>query len=72
VRNWPLFAAYGGARAVFPDAWVVDDVDTAVRRILETTSQDRWTSAGSEASDEAIHRFDWTEVAPAYDRLLRA
>jgi glycosyltransferase involved in cell wall biosynthesis len=72
VRNWPLFAAYGGARAVFPESWVVDDVDAAVRRILNTTHEDRWVSTGSGASVEAVRRFDWTEVAPAYDRLLRA
>lgn len=33
ARQWPMTAARGGARAVWPDTWVVDDVDGAVARI---------------------------------------
>jgi glycosyltransferase involved in cell wall biosynthesis len=71
VRNWPMYSAYGGARAVFPADWVVDDVDGAVERILATSSDEqRWHAEGAAASAAAAERFDWGRVAPRYDALL--
>jgi glycosyltransferase involved in cell wall biosynthesis len=34
VRDWPALAPYGGARGVWPDAWIVTTVDEAVARVL--------------------------------------
>jgi glycosyltransferase involved in cell wall biosynthesis len=73
VRNWPMLARYGGAHAIFPDSWVVDNVDAAAQRIIDMTGDEQtWRDAGDAASAHAMEKFDWVAVAPQYDRLLRA
>lgn len=38
VRNWPDAAPWaGGARSIYPDEWVVESVDEAVKRIRSTS-----------------------------------
>jgi glycosyltransferase involved in cell wall biosynthesis len=71
VRDWPVYAAYGGARAVFDDDWVVDGVDAAVDRVLATTAdEDSWDRVRMAAASRAREQFDWPVVAPRYDELL--
>jgi glycosyltransferase involved in cell wall biosynthesis len=66
VRNWPIYAAYGGARAVFPADWVVSDVREAVRRILEHCDDAARERAGEAAREHVVKTFDWPVVAPRY------
>ena len=33
VRNWPEMAPWGGASLIYPERWIVDDVEAAVTRI---------------------------------------
>jgi glycosyltransferase involved in cell wall biosynthesis len=70
VRNWPVFAAYGGARAVFPADWVVADVDEAVRRILEHSGDAVRRTTGVAAGRHVVETFDWPVVAPTYRETL--
>ena len=42
VRDWPLFAHRGGARRLFPEDWVVDDVAQAVDRIEQFSDSRAW------------------------------
>jgi glycosyltransferase involved in cell wall biosynthesis len=66
VRNWPIYAAYGGGRSVFPADWVVSDVDEAARRILEHSNDAVRQRAGEAARDYVVKTFDWPVVAPRY------
>jgi glycosyltransferase involved in cell wall biosynthesis len=66
VRNWPIYAAYGGARAVFPVDWVVSDVEEAVQRILEHSDDTVRGRAGEAARKHVLTTFDWPVVAPRY------
>jgi glycosyltransferase involved in cell wall biosynthesis len=70
VRDWPLYTAYGGARAVYPSEWVVGDVDEAVRRIVEHTPEPARQEAGILAQEHVAATFDWTVVAPRYRSVL--
>jgi glycosyltransferase involved in cell wall biosynthesis len=70
VRNWPVYAAYGGASAVFPADWVVADVDEAVQRVLEHSDDAVRRRAGETARRHVVQTFDWPVVAPRYREIL--
>ncbi|MGH8774639.1 MAG: glycosyltransferase [Jiangellaceae bacterium] len=70
VRNWPVYAAYGGASAVFPANWVVADVDEAVERVLEHSDDAVRRQAGEAARGHVVETFDWPVVAPTYREIL--
>jgi glycosyltransferase involved in cell wall biosynthesis len=70
VRNWPVYAAYGGASAVFPADWVVADVDEAVQRVLEHSDDAVRRRAGEAARRHVVETFDWPVVAPGYREIL--
>ncbi|HJU97351.1 MAG TPA: glycosyltransferase family 4 protein [Jiangellaceae bacterium] len=70
VRNWPVYAAYGGARAVFPADWVVADVDEAVQRVLEHSVDAVRRTTGAAARRHVVETFDWPVVAPTYRETL--
>lgn len=57
VRDWPVFAAVGGARGLFPQDWVVASVEEAVERIRATCDEPAWTQASRSAVAEAQQRF---------------
>lgn len=67
VRDWPLFARRGGARAVFPEDWVVDDVEQAAARIRETTADEAtWDRVRMAARAQALSLFDPEAAAQQY------
>ena len=70
VRNWPMYAHYGGARGTFPPDWVVDDVDEAVQRILAHADPDVRAKEGAAARSYVVEHFDWTVIRPKYQDLL--
>ena len=71
VRDWPIFAPYGGARVLFPASWVVDTPEQAAAAVLRATAdEETWRRAGQEASELALTSFDWSAVRPGFDRLL--
>jgi len=70
VRDWPLYAAYGGARAVFPSEWIVADVKEAIWRIAEHASDSARQQAGERAQEYVVEAFDWPVVAPRYREVL--
>jgi glycosyltransferase involved in cell wall biosynthesis len=70
VRNWPVYAGYGGAAAVFPADWVVSDVGEAVQRILEHGDDAIRRRAGEFVREHVIKTFDWPVVAPRYRDML--
>jgi glycosyltransferase involved in cell wall biosynthesis len=71
IRNWPLLAPFGGPRALFPKEWIVDDVVGAAERILWYAAEaDRMRAAAEEARDYVVGRYDWSVVAPQYEKLL--
>ncbi len=49
VRNWPFAAPWNGARSLYPDEWVVEDVAGAVARILAHRDPQVRQQAGLEA-----------------------
>jgi glycosyltransferase involved in cell wall biosynthesis len=71
VRDWPYFAASGGARALFPADWVVDSPERAAERVLRLTVSDAdWRAAGAAASAHALATWDRSVTRDAFDRLL--
>ncbi|WOX24401.1 glycosyltransferase [Streptomyces solicathayae] len=74
VRDWPFFAAQPhGARALFPDSWVVATPEEAAARVLRlTATEEDWRKAGSEAAAHAMAAWDWAHVQGDFDQLLLA
>lgn len=70
VRNWPMYAHYGGARGTFPPDWVVDDVDEAVKRILAHADPDVRAKEGAAARSYVVEHFDWSVILPTYQDIL--
>lgn len=58
VRDWPMFAPLGGARRMFPDDWVVADVQGAVDRIRANAEEPAWSQASEETRREVADRFE--------------
>lgn len=69
VRDWPVFARWGGARDVLPDEWVPveedDGIEGAVQRILEVSDRSAWEAASARARRQAREAF------PAEETLRR-
>jgi len=63
VRDWPLFASRQGARSLYPDEWVVSDLDAADRRIAELADESTWRNAAEEARAVALERFEAGPIA---------
>lgn len=71
VRNWPLLAAYGGARTMVPDHWVVETPQEAAHRILEAASApETWAAAGQEAHTWVTEHFGWESTKPRWDAVV--
>ena len=71
VRNWPAVRAYGGAATVYPDAWVVDDVDSAVERILAHADPATRTRAGESAREQIRRERDPDAILDDYVDALQ-
>nr|WP_227993747.1 glycosyltransferase [Pseudactinotalea sp. HY160] len=52
VRDWPMMRRRGGAAAVFPSEWIVQDVDEAVARIRSFDGSGPWARAAAAARNE--------------------
>lgn len=70
IRDWPLYAAYDGARGIFPSDWVVGSVEEAAKRILSHADAERRDRAGAEARDYVVERYDWSVVEPRFREAL--
>jgi hypothetical protein len=72
VRDWPFFAGRPhSARTLYPQGWVFDTPEEAAARILEATAtEEGWREAGARASEHALTCWDWSVVAPRFDRLI--
>jgi glycosyltransferase involved in cell wall biosynthesis len=71
VRDWPLFAAVGGPRDLFPADWVATVPAAAAARVLSLTADAAtWRAAGAAASEWVTVRYDARTTRPRYDDLL--
>lgn len=70
VRDWPLLAARGGPRTLFPDEWVVDDVDQAEARVRHVTDPAVWPEASARSRAQAMALFAPDEVAADYREVV--
>lgn len=71
VRDWPLVAARGGARSLFPAEWIVADVDEADARITALSDPEVWASAADRARREVLELFSAEPAAQTYrDAIL--
>lgn len=71
VRDWPEMAPWGGAGAIFPEDWIVEDVEEAVAAVLalhERTVRDE--EAGRRREWVLAHR-DPAAIRADYVSLLR-
>lgn len=71
VRDWPYFAGGAhGARTLYPEEWVVDDVEAAVERVLAVTGEEEAWLAASSAAAEASATWDAAATGPAFEAAL--
>ncbi|GAA1149537.1 hypothetical protein GCM10009583_19380 [Ornithinicoccus hortensis] len=70
VRQWPLLASLGGARALFPPDWVVTDLAEAEARVRAVTDPAAWEDARRRAQVEAVGLFDPARAAERYRELI--
>lgn len=66
VRDWPSVAPGGGARSLFPDAWVVPDLDAADARIASLADPDAWDVASQQAARDVLELFAPEPAARVY------
>ncbi len=69
IRNWPVYARYGGARKLYGD-WVVDTPEQAAERILAHSDPQVWRQAADAARDEVKRRFSEDRTGDLYRELL--
>lgn len=70
IRNWPLFARWGGAHRIYPDDWVVDSLKEAEQRILRITEGGRRTEVALAAGKLLADLVDPETAAADYRRAL--
>lgn len=70
VRDWPALAPLGGPRAIFPQDWVVADLDEAEARVRAATEPGAWEDVRRRAQAEAVRLFDPERVAQRYRELI--
>lgn len=58
VRNWPFYARQGGAAALFPPTWVVDDPAAAADRIWSLREESDRAREAAAARTFVRERFD--------------
>lgn len=58
VRNWPFYARQGGAAALFPPTWVVDDPAAAADRIWSLREESDRAREADAARTFVRERFD--------------
>lgn len=71
VRDWPAVRAYGGAASVYPEVWVVNDVEEAVSRILAHGDPEVRTLAGATAREQILRQRDPDAILDEYVGALR-
>jgi glycosyltransferase involved in cell wall biosynthesis len=70
VRDWPVVRPYGGARSIFPEAWVVEDAPAAAARIRALDDPPRRAEEAEVARRHVVDHYDWSRCAHLYDALL--
>jgi glycosyltransferase involved in cell wall biosynthesis len=70
VRNWPALAPVGGAAALFPEEWVVPDLDAAEARVREVTGPGAWEAHRSRAREQVRSLFDPAHTARRYREVI--
>lgn len=58
IRDWPMMAGRGGARALYPASWVVDTVDEAVQRFRSVSAAGAVATEGAQARETAVRLLD--------------
>lgn len=70
VRDWPILSGRGAARQIFPDDWVVADVEEAIGRILAHADPGDWRRASRTSQREVVELSDLTGTTRAYRRIV--
>lgn len=71
VRNWPEIAPWGGAAMVYPQDWIVQDVDSAVRRIRSMAEPETFSAAAANAREWVLESRKATVIRESYIDFLR-
>ncbi|GAB3066653.1 hypothetical protein GCM10027053_32660 [Intrasporangium mesophilum] len=66
VRDWPVYAAIGGAKDLYPSEWVVPTPQAAAERVLTISEAGEWAELTEKTVASARARFSG---ADAGDRL---
>jgi glycosyltransferase involved in cell wall biosynthesis len=70
IRDWPGARAYGGARVIYDEDWVVDDVAAAAERVHTTVEAGRFTELSRAGRDWVVSRRSPDVVAQSYVAAL--
>lgn len=71
IRDWPDTVAYGGPATLYRSAWVVEDVDAAVQRILELADPARYHGESADAREFALAHRAPAVVLAGYEQVLQ-
>lgn len=70
IRNWPLFARFGGPHRLYPEEWVVDSLDEAEQRMLGLTAAGRRSAVAEASRSRLADLIDPAAAAAGYRRAL--
>ncbi|UEJ82560.1 glycosyltransferase [Brachybacterium halotolerans subsp. kimchii] len=70
IRNWPDARPYGGAGVIYPDRWVVEDLDGAVDRVLRIEREHALAEVSAEARAWVVERRTASTVTRGYIEAL--
>lgn len=66
IREWPMFSRFGAAAAMYPQDWVVNDVEEAAERVRAHASAEAHRAAATEARAWLQDQADPVQVAARY------
>lgn len=72
VRNWPEMAPWGGAAAIYPQEWIVEDADAATQRILSLAAPEALAAQSQQCRDWVSADRDPASIRHRYVELLGA
>lgn len=70
IRDWPDTVKYGGPATLYRSDWVVQDVDSAVQRVLELADSARYREESAAAREFALAHRAPDVVLEGYERAL--
>lgn len=70
VRNWPEIAPWGGAGMIYPEAWIVSDIDSAVSRVRSLAEPGAYADEAQRCRSWILEHRDPAAIRSEYLEFL--